>query len=271
LFSALYILTILLYYTRTYYIIYFELLTSTLWSVVGVWFIKSKKKKRNREYNNRNHPTPLPHASSRQYVKRSNTTKNLHFPSVSITFRCWFFRHLSPSPRLLWAPRTAFSPEHNLKSAGRFRRHCVRFLWRHKTLIDIKPRGYFNFLRLHPPPADPPDPFPSTRFIRLTRYVYTPRRPPRDAASPSRTLPPRTQRHSVIRCPFLSRAHNTFAWVLSCIPTHIFFRFSPIPLVPSPVVRNRFRCVLQCYFQRRFLTILSIRQPLWMWCSAMLV
>lgn len=99
------------------------------------------------------------------------------------------FSPLTPHPRFLRAPRTAFSPEHNLKSAGRFRRHCVRFLWRHKTLIDIKPRGYFNFLRLHPPPALRPNTFPSTRFIRLTRYVYTPRRTPRSPASPSRTLP----------------------------------------------------------------------------------
>jgi len=186
-----------------------------------------KKKKRNREYNNRNHPAPLPHASSRQYVKRSNTTKNLHFPFVSITFRSWFFRHLPP-PSLLLVPRTAFSLEHNLKSAGRFRRHCVRFLWRHKTLIDIKPRGYFNFLRLHPPP--PARSFSIDSFYTTHPICIHPSSSTASTVQHRHLAPsPSYQRHLVIRCPFLSRTHNTHSPGSCCVYRPTFFS-DPTPL-----------------------------------------
>lgn len=88
--------------------------------------------------------------------KEAIPLKTYIFPPYQLLFGAGFF---ATYPTVLPYPaQDDVLSEHNLKSAGRFHRHCVRFLWRHKTLIDIKPRGYFNFLRLHPP-GSPSHPF----------------------------------------------------------------------------------------------------------------
>lgn len=150
--------------------------------------------------------------------KEAIPLKTYIFPPYQLLFGAGFF---ATYPAILpYHAQDDVLPEHNLKSAGRFRRHCVRFLWRHETLIDIKPRGYFNFLRLHPPPPSRhPRPLsrspllPSTRFIRLTRYVYTPSPSPFAKDTQLSAAPP-----------YL--AHNTFAGVLYHRPT-FFFRSAP--------------------------------------------
>lgn len=153
--------------------------------------------------------------------KEAIPLKTYIFPPYQLLFGAGFF---ATYPTVLPYPaQDDVLSEHNLKSAGRFCRHCVRFLWRHKTLIDIKPRGYFNFLRLHPPES-PSHPFPnspllpSTRFIRLTRYVYTP--------SPSSLT--KDTRLSIAP-PYL--AHNTFAGVLYHRPTFFSNSLQSAPLV----------------------------------------
>lgn len=174
---------------------------------------------------------------------------------VSITFRCRFFRHLPhrhlppPPPTTHNAPRVL--SEHNLKSAGRFLRHCVRFLWRHKTLIDIKPRGYFNFLRLHPSRPRPTADRSSARPFTAHRLVLYGSPKMNMNCNPRPPPPPRHQRRPVIRCPFLSHAQYNIRRRL--VRLFFFFRFSDIHSNPLPraaeavTVENRFSRVAQSW------------------------
>lgn len=176
--------------------------------------------------------------------KEAIPLKTYIFPPYQLLFGAGFF---ATYPTVLPYPaQDDVLSEHNLKSAGRFHRHCVRFLWRHKTLIDIKPRGYFNFLRLHPP-GSPSHPFSCSP--RLVLYdspdMYT---NPLCLSSPK-----------ILGYPLpllISRTMHSPGFYTT--DPHFFSILSDS--LPLLIVKNRFRRVLQRYFQRRFLTILSIRQ-----------
>lgn len=100
------------------------------------------------------------------FVARQNTSKEAiplktyaqYFPSVSITFRCRFFPPAPPPPPTTNSSGTVAHQRTARFKVRRacFRRHRVRFLWRRThpgLLTDIKPGGYFNFLRPPPPPS----------------------------------------------------------------------------------------------------------------------